>query len=137
MVVVEDGERPRLDEGQDHVDELRGGGVPPVVVLQAVEHLAADVDADELLGVVEAGLQQLGQVVVLRRADEAGDGDAGERARARVEVGQEDAERVPVELDYRELKQQQVAQMNKILLIRYLCLCQFSPVHLLRVSADA
>ena len=41
MVVVEDGERPRLDEGQDHVDQLGGGGVAPVVVLEAAEHLAA------------------------------------------------------------------------------------------------
>ena len=35
---------------------------------------------------VEAGLQQLGEVVVLRRADEAGDVEARERARTRVQV---------------------------------------------------
>ena len=40
----------------------------------------------ELLRVVEASLQQLGEVVVLRRADEAGDVEARERARTRVQV---------------------------------------------------
>jgi hypothetical protein len=54
----------------------------------------------ELLGVVKAGLQQLGQVVVLGSADEAGDGGARERAAARVQVVQQDAERLRVELDY-------------------------------------
>ena len=38
---VEDGQGPRLDEGQDHVDQLRGGAIPPVVVLQRVQHLAS------------------------------------------------------------------------------------------------
>ena len=37
---VKDGQGPRLDEGQDHVDQLRGGAVAPVVVLQGVQHLA-------------------------------------------------------------------------------------------------
>ena len=40
MVVVKDGEGAGLDEGQDHVDELGGGGVAPVVVLQRAQHLA-------------------------------------------------------------------------------------------------
>ena len=40
MVVVKDGEGAGLDEGQDHVDQLRGGGVAPVVVLQRTQHLA-------------------------------------------------------------------------------------------------
>ena len=37
---VKDGQGPRLDEVQDHVDQLRGGAVAPVVVLQGVQHLA-------------------------------------------------------------------------------------------------
>ena len=45
-------------------------------------------DPDELLGVVEACLEELGEVVMLRGADEAGDGEAVERARARVQVRQ-------------------------------------------------
>ena len=61
-------------------------------------------DPDELLGVVEAGLQQLGQIVVLCGADESGDGEAVDGARAGVQVGQQHAERVAVELDHVELK---------------------------------
>jgi hypothetical protein len=61
-------------------------------------------DPDELLCMVEASLQQLGEVVVLGRADEAGDVDARERTRTRVEVGQQDAKRIPVELNHCKLK---------------------------------
>ena len=60
-------------------------------------------DPDELLGVVEAGLQQFREVVVLGGADESGDGEAVEGARAGVQVRQQHAERVPVELDDVEL----------------------------------
>ena len=60
-------------------------------------------DPDELLGVVEAGLQQFREVVVLCRADESGDGEAVERARAGVQVRQQHAEGVTVELDHVEL----------------------------------
>ncbi len=92
---------------------------------------------------VEAGLQQLGEVVVLRRADEAGDVEARERARTRVQVHlrtkkkhnsirfrlmmrilqksyQKYPERVSVELNDGEL-----------------CLRQLGLVHLLPVGAEA
>lgn len=52
---------------------------------------------------VEAGLQQLGQVVVLGGADQARYGQAGERTAAGVQVVEQDAERVRVELDDGEL----------------------------------
>ena len=44
-------------EGENHVDELEGGAVAPVVALQRGQHLAGDLRPDELLGVVETGLQ--------------------------------------------------------------------------------
>ena len=79
---------------------------------------------DELLGVVEAGLEEVGKVVVLGGADEAGDGDAGERAAARVEVVQQHLgghvtcgqlnhlECFRVKLDNRELCLQQLGPVN-------------------------
>lgn len=53
---------------------------------------------------VEAGLQQLGQVVVLRGADQPRDVGAGERAGARVQVVQQKPEGLRVELDDVELE---------------------------------
>ena len=61
------------------------------------------VHPEELFGVVEAGLQQLGQVVVLGGADEAGHAAASERTRALVQVVQQNSERLRLKLDYREL----------------------------------
>ena len=67
-------------------------------------------DPDELLGVVEAGLQQFREVVVLGGADESGDGEAVERARPRVQVRQQHAERLAVELDHAELQAKKEGQ---------------------------
>ena len=71
-------------------------------------------DPDELLGVVEARLQQLREVVVLGGADESGDGEAVEGARARVQVRQQDAERLAVELDHAELQTSGVSVRREI-----------------------
>lgn len=56
--------------------------------------------SQKLLGVVEAGLQQLGQVVVLGGADEARDVGAGQGTRPCVQVVEQGAEGVGVELNY-------------------------------------
>lgn len=63
--------RLALHERQYHVDQLGGGCVAPVVVLQRDQHRTDDLNSQELLAVVEAGLQQLRQVVVLGGAKEA------------------------------------------------------------------
>jgi len=75
---------------------------------------------DELLRVVKASLQKLGQVIVLGGADKPGDGQAGERTGPRVQVGQQEAKRLAVELDDGELR-----------------LGQARRVHLLAVRAEA
>ena len=97
-------------------------------------------DPDELLGVVEARLQQLREVVVLGGADESGDGEAVEGARARVQVRQQDAERLAVELDHAELQTSGVSGgtcTRMSLSLTNLCLSQLDPVHLLGVGAHA
>lgn len=71
-----------LHESQNHINKLGCWRIAPIVVLQRHEHGADDVDAQELLGVVEAGLQQLGQVVVLGGANQARNGLTRERAAA-------------------------------------------------------
>ena len=68
---------------------------------------------------MKAGLDEVWEVVVLRGADEAGDGEAGERTAAGVEIVQQDLEGVRLELNDVELG-----------------LEQFVPVNLLGVSAD-
>lgn len=102
--ILEELEGSRLDERHDHVDELGGRGVAPVVVLEGAQHHAHDLDAQELLRVVEAGLQQLRQVVVLGCADQARDTAARQRTRARVQIIQQDAERLRIEFYDVELK---------------------------------
>ena len=119
MDIMEDSESSGLNEGEDHVDKLRGRAVPPVVGLQRPQHLTGDLCPDELFGVVETGLDQVGQIVVLGGADEAGNGETGERAAAGVEVVQQHLERLVVELNDMELRLQQLV-----------------PVHLLGVGAD-
>lgn len=61
--------RSGFGEDDDHVDEFGGGCVAPVVVLQGVQHRAHEFRAQELLGMVEAGLEQIGKVVMLGGAD--------------------------------------------------------------------
>ena len=68
---------------------------------------------------METSLQQLGQVVVFSSTDETWDVVTGERARARVQVIQQQPERIRVELYDREFG-----------------LGQFRTVHFLNVSAD-
>ena len=51
--------------------------------------LARDLRPYELLGMMEAGLDEVRKVVVLGGTDEARDGDAGERAAPRVQVVQQ------------------------------------------------
>jgi len=69
---------------------------------------------------MEAGLQELGQVVVFSSADEARYVVAGERAGTRVQVIQQQPERFPIELDDGEFG-----------------LGQFGTIHFLNVGADA
>ena len=81
---------------------LDGSLILKYIDIKMCVHLASNLCAYELLGVVEAGLvgrrvstsrvghlDEVREVVVLGRADEPGDGDAGERAAARVEVVQQ------------------------------------------------
>ena len=75
---------------------------------------------------VKAGLQQLRQVVVLGRADQPGDVEAGERAGAGVEVAEQNAERLAIELDDRELSYQ------KIILVT--CLSSYIRCHFTTVN---
>lgn len=95
--------RAELRVRDDHVHQLGGGRVAPVVVLQRDQHRTDDLRAEALFRMVEAGLQQLGQIVVLGGADQARYGQAGERTAAGVQVVEQDAERVRVELDDGEL----------------------------------
>ena len=116
---MEDCESAGLNEGDDHVEELLSGAVPPVVGLQRPQHLTGDLRPDELLGVMKAGLDEVWEIVMLSSADETRDGEAGERTAAGVEIVQQDLEGVRLELNDVELG-----------------LEQFVPVNLLGVSAD-
>lgn len=136
---VEQCVRLGLDECQYHVDQLGRGRVAPVVVLERYQHSAHHVDAQELLRVVEARLQQLGQVVMLGSANKTcgkvnidqrdalrqnvgvftWDRDACQWTAAGVQIVQQNAERVRIELDDAEFG------------LRQLC-----SVHLLRIGAD-
>lgn len=46
-----------LDKGEYHVDQLGGGRVAPVVVLQRNQHRADNLDAQELFAMMKASLQ--------------------------------------------------------------------------------
>ena len=72
----------------------------------------------ELLGVVEARLQQLRQVVVLGGADEARDVGAGQGAGAGVQVVEQQPERLGVELDDVELHECTSARAEGGMIIR-------------------
>jgi hypothetical protein len=63
---------PSFYESQDHVDQLAGGAVAPVVVLQWAEHLGRYLRPDKLLGVVKASLKSKETVVVLQWAEHLG-----------------------------------------------------------------
>lgn len=104
LLPVEEGDCPGVDELENHVDEFGGGGVAPVVVLKYVQHGTHHRKSKVLFGMMEAGLHQFGQVVVLGGADEAGDGLAAERTGTTVQVVNEQLERVAVELDYVKLE---------------------------------
>lgn len=109
-----------LDEREDHVDQLRGGRVSPTVVLQRAQHHAHDLDPQELLRVVETRLQKLRQVVVLRRADQTRNVAAGQRAGARLQVVEQNLERLRVELDDVELRDEteRVVRNREMILAR-------------------
>ena len=63
-----------------------------------------DVDPKVLLGVVEACLHEFRQIIVLGSADKARDVGAGQGAGAGVQVVEQDAQGVCLELYYRELE---------------------------------
>ena len=85
-----------------------------------IEKVNYHFDSKKLLGMVKTGLEKFGQIIVFSSADEAGDVVAGQRTRARVQVIQQQAERVRIELDDGEFR-----------------LSQLGTVDLLDVGADA
>lgn len=62
---LKQGKASGLDKSQNHIYKLWGWRIAPVVIFQRHKHGANDVDPKELLGMMKARLQKLGQVVVL------------------------------------------------------------------------
>ena len=87
-----------------------------------------NVNPNELLCMVEAGLEELRQIVVLRRTNESGDVEARERARAGVKVRQKDPEGLTVKLNYGKLQENMFWPMSLLSLKHKSNSLQFAPV---------